>query len=212
MAKKYVPIFFDWAETTVDLSQEQKGNLIDSVVDYASERRSMEDILSGLSGIERVAFRFLKGQVDRFEEVSAVRSRAGSSKPNQNESNDIKPQQKPANESKPQQKFVKPTVQEVAAYCKERGNNVDPEAFVAFYESKGWRVGAQPMKSWKACIVTWEKRDDKPKQQTKTVVAQQYSQRDYSTDLDYKAWEEQNQRELEERIRQMEEKKKKEAG
>ena len=55
-------------------------------------------------------------------------------------------------------KFVRPTVDEVRAYCIERGNKVDPEAFVAFYESKGWRVGNTPMKSWKSAIVTWEKR------------------------------------------------------
>ena len=198
MAKKYVPIFFDWSETTVDLSQEQKGNLIDGIVDYASMRRSMEDILAELSGIERVAFRFLKGQVDRFEEVSSARSRAGSIKPEQNEANDIKPQQKPSNESKPQQKFVKPTVEEVAAYCKERKNNVDPEAFVAFYESKGWKVGAQPMKSWKACIITWEKRDEKP-QQKKTVIAQQYEQRDYSGVQEQLM--EQQRKEIEEKLR-----------
>lgn len=55
--------------------------------------------------------------------------------------------------------FVKPTAEEVREYCRERGNNVDPEAFVAYYESKGWKVGNQPMKNWKAAIVTWEKRD-----------------------------------------------------
>lgn len=55
-------------------------------------------------------------------------------------------------------KFVPPTIAEVAAHCQARRNTVDAEAFVAFYESKGWRVGAQPMKSWTAAIVTWEKR------------------------------------------------------
>lgn len=54
--------------------------------------------------------------------------------------------------------FKKPTVEEVLAYCIERGNRVDPEAFVAFYDSKGWKVGNAPMKSWKAAVITWEKR------------------------------------------------------
>ena len=54
--------------------------------------------------------------------------------------------------------FVRPTVDEVLAYCIERGNHVDAEAFVAFYDSKGWKVGNAPMKSWKAAVVTWEKR------------------------------------------------------
>jgi hypothetical protein len=56
---------------------------------------------------------------------------------------------------------VKPTVEEVAGYCRERGNGIDAEAFVAFYESKGWRVGNSPMKDWKASVITWEKRSAK---------------------------------------------------
>lgn len=54
-------------------------------------------------------------------------------------------------------KFEKPTVAEVDAYCKERNNGIDAEAFVAFYESKGWLIGKNPMKSWKSAIITWEK-------------------------------------------------------
>ena len=54
------------------------------------------------------------------------------------------------------EKFKKPTLEEVESYCKERKNNVDPERFIDFYESKGWKVGKTPMKDWKACIRTWE--------------------------------------------------------
>lgn len=56
-------------------------------------------------------------------------------------------------------KFVKPTIEEIEEYCKERNNNIDAESFYSFYESKGWKVGNQPMKNWKACIITWEKRN-----------------------------------------------------
>lgn len=55
-------------------------------------------------------------------------------------------------------RFEPPTVAEVADYCRERKNSVDPERFVDFYASKGWRVGDQPMKDWRACVRTWEKR------------------------------------------------------
>lgn len=48
--------------------------------------------------------------------------------------------------------------EEVAAYCKERGNTVDPREFWDFYESKGWKVGNQPMKDWRAAVRTWEAR------------------------------------------------------
>lgn len=56
-------------------------------------------------------------------------------------------------------KFVKPTVEEVKAYCEERGNNIDPEHFVDYYESNGWMVGKNKMKDWHAAIRTWERRD-----------------------------------------------------
>lgn len=55
--------------------------------------------------------------------------------------------------------FVPPTVEEVREYLLSVGSQVDAEAFVAFYESKGWFVGKNKMKSWKAAIVTWEKRN-----------------------------------------------------
>lgn len=55
-------------------------------------------------------------------------------------------------------RFSPPTVDEVRAYCQERNNGVDPESFVAFYASKGWRVGQSPMKDWKQAVITWEKR------------------------------------------------------
>ena len=48
------------------------------------------------------------------------------------------------------ERFRPPTLDEVREYCESRGNGIDAEAFIAFYESKGWRVGSAPMKSWKA--------------------------------------------------------------
>lgn len=46
-------------------------------------------------------------------------------------------------------------------YCEERHNDVDPEAFIAFYESNGWKVGKNSMKDWRAAVRTWEKREDR---------------------------------------------------
>jgi hypothetical protein len=56
-------------------------------------------------------------------------------------------------------RFTPPTVDEVDAYCKERGNGVDAQKFVDFYASKGWMVGKNSMKDWKAAVRTWEKGD-----------------------------------------------------
>lgn len=57
-----------------------------------------------------------------------------------------------------------PTIDEVYAYCKERKNGINPEAFYDFYESKGWMVGKNKMQDWKACVRTWEKRERQDKQ------------------------------------------------
>ena len=59
-------------------------------------------------------------------------------------------------------RFTPPTLAEVQAYCLERGNNVDAERFIDFYSSKGWMVGKNKMKDWKAAVRNWESRD-KPK-------------------------------------------------
>ena len=56
--------------------------------------------------------------------------------------------------------FSEPTVEEVVEYCRARGNSVDAAQFVDFYASKGWRVGNQQMKDWRAAVRTWEKRDN----------------------------------------------------
>lgn len=57
-------------------------------------------------------------------------------------------------------KNIPPSLEEVTAYCNERKNNVDPQQFIDFYESKGWYVGKTKMKDWKACVRTWEKRKE----------------------------------------------------
>jgi hypothetical protein len=54
-------------------------------------------------------------------------------------------------------RFAPPTPEEVKAYCSERGGKVDPERWLAYYESNGWKVGRNPMKDWKAAVRTWER-------------------------------------------------------
>lgn len=57
-------------------------------------------------------------------------------------------------------RFTPPTVDEVRAYCKERGNRVDPQRFVDFYTANGWTQGrGKPIKDWRAAVRTWEARD-----------------------------------------------------
>lgn len=55
-------------------------------------------------------------------------------------------------------RFQVPTLEEVTAYCRERGNAIDPQQFIDHYTANGWRVGGNPMKDWRACVRTWEAR------------------------------------------------------
>lgn len=56
-------------------------------------------------------------------------------------------------------RFTPPTLDDVSAYIRERGSNVDAQRFLDFYTAKGWMVGKNRMKDWKAAVRTWEKRD-----------------------------------------------------
>lgn len=59
---------------------------------------------------------------------------------------------------KPHRSFVPPAVEEVRVYCQERNNGIDAQSFVDFYDSKGWFVGKNKMKDWRAAVRTWEQR------------------------------------------------------
>ena len=56
-------------------------------------------------------------------------------------------------------RFTPPSVEEVLEYCRERGNGVDARRFVDFYEAKGWKIGRERMRDWKAAVRTWERGD-----------------------------------------------------
>ena len=68
--------------------------------------------------------------------------------------------------------FTIPTISEVESYCLERKNNIDAESFINFYDSKGWMVGKNKMKDWRACIRTWEMREKKKPMKTSKIDSQ----------------------------------------
>ena len=204
--KEYVPIFFDWVEVTGELNAQEKGRMIDAIVLYAQGGNWQEQI----KGNERYLFPAFKKQIDRANEISENKSEAAKQReaqkaqestksttehkiPNNNynkeenkeENNNSK--EKSVKE-KAASRFSPPTVDQVRAYCQERGNKANAEAFCDFYASKGWKVGGNPMKDWQAAVRTWERRDDysvrpgggKKAQEPKQVHAQAYTQRVYT--------------------------------
>lgn len=77
-----------------------------------------------------------------------------------------KPQEKPAPKTPkktpkkaPIKRFIIPTVDLVKAYCLERKNSINAEQFIDHYTARGWMIGKNKMKDWKAAVRTWEKND-----------------------------------------------------
>lgn len=62
------------------------------------------------------------------------------------------------NQSNSNRGFHPPTVTEVKSYCSERKNTVDANRFCDFYAAKGWMVGKNKMRDWKAAVRTWEEK------------------------------------------------------
>ena len=89
-------------------------------------------------------------------------------------------------------RFVPPTVDEVRAYCQEKHymDRVNPNKFVDFYESKGWMVGKNKMKDWKAAVRNWASKD-KDFSAQKVNKFNNFEQRQYDfSDLERMAYEE----------------------
>jgi hypothetical protein len=63
-------------------------------------------------------------------------------------------------------RFSPPSVADVAAHVKENGYTFSADRFVAHYESKGWKIGKTPMKSWQAACRTWQSNQDEQNPQS----------------------------------------------
>jgi hypothetical protein len=90
---------------------------------------------------------------------------------NENENKDL-------NKSKKVTSFQKPTIEQVEEYMKERGMSNYASRFHNFYESKGWMVGKNKMKDWKAAVRNWED-DKKTAPKTEAPVLKRFNLADY---------------------------------
>jgi len=72
--------------------------------------------------------------------------------------------------------FIPPSLQDIQNYCQERKNSVNPEKWLNFYQSNGWKVGKNSMKDWKAAVRTWEGNSfDKKQEPTNAFNPSQWS-------------------------------------
>jgi predicted phage replisome organizer len=100
--------------------------------------------------------------IDNKENIEKTPDRPATSSTNENKTTlEQYLHEKEATEKK---KFHPPTLGEIIDYCRERKsqghkNNVDAERFIDYYTSKGWMIGKNKMKDWKAAVRTWERSD-----------------------------------------------------
>ena len=82
-------------------------------------------------------------------------------------------------------RFARPTLDEVKIYCAEKGYTVDPERFINHYESNGWKVGKNSMKSWQAALANWNKTEKQSVNRNKTNSTKSTSLHDDLTDTSW---------------------------
>ena len=82
-------------------------------------------------------------------------------------------------------RFSPPSLDEVRAEIERAGYEVDPERFIAHYESNGWRVGPNKMKSWKSALVTWHKRQKEEDAKRQSLFSRASQSRPTYTNAEY---------------------------
>lgn len=82
-------------------------------------------------------------------------------------------------------RFIKPTIEQIQAYIDEKKLSFDAERFFDYYESKGWMIGKNHMKDWKAACRTWE---NMRKSENKKEEKEESAQEPEMSDAEAKAW------------------------
>ena len=177
MSKAYLSLYYSYREQLALLSDEERGRLVLHLIDYANA-----GVIPELDGAAKMAFAFIKSQIDRDSEQ--YESRCQKNRENISKrwgANDtieydgIRPYTKhtkekekekkkesiepPAADTPTKKKFCPPSVENVRAYCQERKNQIDPAAFCDYYAARGWKLNGEPMEDWKATVRTWERHE-----------------------------------------------------
>jgi hypothetical protein len=143
-------------------SAEEREHMRQTIINYGLYGTQPED----LSDIEEMAWIICKDLIDQQQhrrEVNAAnrtsKKATATTEPAPAVTQEPQPEDAAERKSQKRKAFVKPTVEEVAKYCKDKGYDVNAQQFVAFYESNGWKVGRNAMKSWQAAVQNWNTRD-----------------------------------------------------
>ena len=138
--------------------------------------------------------RELKSRVSNFERQSLKKCNADiqnlkESNTNNNTDNNTVSNNIGGNNNTPKtekkERFKAPTVEEVQEYCTERGNNIDAQHFIDYYSARGWMLGKNHIKDWKACIRTWERNDSFKPQKHNEQPEKKYDQNGYDSEEEF---------------------------
>lgn len=154
------------------LNDAECGRLLKACLHY-----SMTGEVPELRGNERFLFPSWQSQIDRDKEKYAAKCRKNSENVSKRwdtkrtdvsarirrDTDDAKDKEEDKKEKGPagpkRKASVPPSVEEVSSYCQERGNGLDPAAFVDYYAARGWKYGpGKPVADWRAAVRTWERK------------------------------------------------------
>jgi len=113
----------------------QRGSLREAIINYGLYGTTPEN----LTEVEDMAFTICRDIIDQQRHRCEINSNNATKAPAAG--------------------MKRPTAEEIRAYCKEKGYAIDAEHFLNYYEANGWKVGKNPMKSWKATLANWAARD-----------------------------------------------------
>lgn len=186
---KYLKVWTSFRDIISPLADAEKGRLFDMMLQYAEDGTEP----GNFAGNERYTWPAAKQWIDLTYAENAKQRENGKkggrpkSKDNQEKPNETKENPNQPNESLnikesnikenninhssknivPLKRFVPPTVEEIQAYCDERGSYlIDPQAFIDYYEARGWMLNKnRKMVDWKAAVRTWEGNERKRQQE-----------------------------------------------
>lgn len=115
---------------------------------------------------------FSPSALERLEHINSKRQKASESAAKRwnanamqtdSECNAIKESKVKKRKESNRAPFTPPSLEDVLKYCLERGNSVDAERWHNFYSAKDWMIGSNKIKDWKACVRTWERKEEEAK-------------------------------------------------
>ena len=195
MKRDSMVFYRSFYEAIVNLPDVELAQAFRAIAEYG-----LNGIETECSGTARVALMMAKPQIDKNNMRYANGCKGGrpteNLKPNNNQTkpsdnqtitkpkpnvndnvNDIK--KKDTKVSKEKAHFVPPTLENVIGYCQENGLKIDAQRFIDFYESKGWMIGKNKMKDWKAAVRNWSRQEQSDKKTVAKTKFHNFEQRKY---------------------------------